>query len=558
MADDYAGITLQSNAGVPHTVDHPAQSFNVDDDNTSLPTGDLRREYNFGNSYTKLTFRRDPFLHLLNRVKGLKQYTDDPKWKWAEKRMTQVYKRAAYPVGIDTTGIATDDLLYGDATVTWARFIQYAGNGSNQYKLSTSNAFADLSLDQEFTMLFAGDYNTSGNKVNKIGWTNSSGGFIALGSIGTRPNFFLPGQTIKINLCSSLYDESSILAAATLTNDYAICRILSVFNWDQNDDSAVAQREGVMLNLKLIRKQVTSTNEYPTFMADDQILDVSHSTKTSSLAERLELARTYVVGTSFHELSGYGTTWRGQPYSTQYGFNQIFKVTAQMSGRAMATKLRFEGNPWAEEWEDKMREMNWDMGQTLYFGDQYEDDDGHTYTEGWVNWALSNANVFSLDRSSKSLDDFLEDFSAFNDPRYQYDLGANLAYFVDTPTWNWLHKIGGNSLQQNTAELSSAYEIQLARSGKIAGVDYSSFKIMGSTLNAIRDVHLDGSPIKIAAIDMKHVAIRPLMANGINRDVTVFVGVKTIHNSGEDYRVDLIQGDIGFKFDTGEKHAIWT
>ena len=556
MPDDYAAITLPSGSGTPHTLDHPATSMNVSDDNSSLSTGDLRRQYNFGNSFTKLSFRRDPFLHLMNRIKGMKQPTDDAKWKYTERRKTSVYKRCAYPVGIYTGGVSTADLLYENATTTWAQFIANAG-ASNRYKVSATNAFADLSLNQEFSMLFAGDYTTAGNKVNKIGWTSSSTGFIAMGAVGTRPNFFLPNQTIKINLSSTIYDESAIVATGQTVADYAICRILSVYNWDQKNASSVAQREGVVLNLKLIRVQVTSTNEYPTYMADDALLDVSHSTGTSSLAERLEHARSYVVGTGYHELSGYGETWKGQPYSTGTGFNQIFKVTAMMSGRAMATKLKFEANPWTEEWEDKMFEMNWDIGQTAYFGDQYEDDDGLTYTEGFINYALSNANLFSLTRSSKSLDDFLEDFSAFNDPRYQYDLGSSMAYFCDTPTWNWLHKLGGQSLQQNTAELSSAYGIQLARKGRIVGVDYSTFNVLGSQLNAIRDVHLDGSPVKIAAINMKQAKIRPFIGNQ-NRDVHVYVGVKTIENSGEDYRVDLIQGDIGFKFGAGETHALWT
>ncbi len=556
MADDYSGITLPSGAGSPQTIDHPATSFNVADDNSTLSTGDLRRAYNFGNSFTKLSFRRDPFLHLLNRLKGLKKPTDDAKWKYTERRRTQVYKRYAYPVGIDTTGTASGDLTYSNATTTWAQFIGNAG-GSNKYKISSSNAFQDLSLNQEFSMLFAGDYQTSGNKVNKIGWTSSSSGFIALGSSGTKPNFFLPNQIIKINLTSEIYDETAETSAAMTVKDYVLCRVLAVYDWAQYDDSNNLQREGKLLNLKLVRAQSTAANEYPVLMADDNLLDVSHSTGSSSLAERLELARAYVTGTSYHELSGYGETWKQQPYSTGTGYNQIFKVAAMMSGRAMATKLKFEKNPWAEEWQDKMIELNWDIAQTAYFGDQYEDDDGHTYTEGFINYALANCNVFSLNRDSKTLDDFLEDFSAFNDPRYQYDLGGNIAYFCDTPTWNWFHKIGGNSLHQNTAELSSAYEIQLARKGKIVGVDYSTFNVTGGKMNLIRDVHLDGSSVKIAAINLKQAWIRPFIGNE-NRDIHVYVGVKTIRNSGEDYRVDLIQGDIGFMFGSPETHAIWT
>jgi len=48
-----------------------------------------------------------------------------------------------------------------------------------------------------------------------------------------------------------------------------------------------------------------------------------------------------------------------------------------------------------------------------------------------------------------------------------------------------------------------------------------------------------------------------LKANGINRDMAVYPGVKTIKNSGEDYRVDLIQADVGFEFTAPETHAVW-
>jgi len=547
MADDYAGITLPSGAGVPHTADHPATSLNVADDNSSLSTGDLRREYNFGSSFTKLSFRRDPFLHLLNTIKGLKDPTDDAKWKYTERRRIGVYKRYAYVVGIDTTGVLSDDYTVAVAGTSWSTFI--AAN-SNKFKVSATNAFQDLSLNQEFTLLMAGDYKTAGNLVNKIGVSSSSSGFIALGDPGTQPNFFLPDQVIKINLTDSI--------GGTTVKDYALARITAVYDWtfQNSSDNNATVKVGKALNCKLIHTQITAANEYPVRMAATSLLDVSHSTGTSSIAEKLEPARSYVTSNAHHELSGFGETWRQQPYSTGTGFNQIFKKTAMMSGRAMATVLKFEKNPWAEEWQDKMLEMNWDMGQALYFGEQYEDDDGYTYTEGFVNYALNNCSQFLLTHNTKTLDDFLEDFSAFNDPRYQFDLGANMAYFCDTKTWNWWHKIGGNSLQQNTLELSSQYEIQLAKKGRILGVDYSTFEVLGSRLNAIRDVHLDGSPVKMAAVNLKSVRIRPFIGNE-NRDVHVYVGVKTINNSGEDMRVDLIQGDVGFKFGAPETHAIW-
>ncbi len=539
--NDYSGITMPNNSGVPHTVNAPVASLDV----TGLSTydiGDLRRKFNFGNTYTRLSFKRDPFLHLANTLKGMKKPTDDSKWEYAVKRNTSAYKRFAYVVGIDVDAVVTSDYTVEDATGLWTTFT--AANSNKNLLSGTGNAFADIALGQSFSLLMAGDYKTAGNLVNKIGRTAD----YSLGSNGTRPNFFLPSQTVRIPLAGTI--TTGIVA------DYATVKILSIYNWSYQTSAGSVWNHGVILNVKLIKAADTSTNEFPVYTGTTTLFDVTHSTGSSSMAQYLEPARCYVSGSSYHELSGYGSTNRMQPYSTEDGLNQIFKVTAMMSNRARATVLKFGGSPWQDEWEDKMREINWDIGQTAYFGDQYTDAEGVTHTEGFINYALNNANSFSLTLATKTLDDFLEDLSAFNDPRYQYDLGSNIAYFCRTDVWNWLHKLSG--FHQNNAEISTNFSIQLAKKGKIAGVDYSSFTVQGTTLNIIRDVHLDGTNVKMAAINLKAAYIRPLIGNNINRDITVYPGVKTIQNSGEDYRVDLIQGDIGFMFTSPETHAVWT
>ena len=90
MADDYSNINQAYN-DTPWTVDHPQTDLNVTDADknavaSALNTGDLRRKYNFGNTFTTLSAKRDPFLHLLNRIKGGKVATDDPKFKFTTQR----------------------------------------------------------------------------------------------------------------------------------------------------------------------------------------------------------------------------------------------------------------------------------------------------------------------------------------------------------------------------------------------------------------------------------------------------------------------------------------
>ena len=69
--DDYEGL-VQNPSDQPHTIEHPAQSnpwagdnFNVTNKNqrggSVLDVGDLQRKYDFGNTYTNLSYDRDPF-----------------------------------------------------------------------------------------------------------------------------------------------------------------------------------------------------------------------------------------------------------------------------------------------------------------------------------------------------------------------------------------------------------------------------------------------------------------------------------------------------------------
>ena len=62
----------------------------------NLKTGDLRRKYNFGNRVSELSIPQDPFFRFLSKVG--KKPTDDPQFKWTEKRDSW-HKRYAYVIG---------------------------------------------------------------------------------------------------------------------------------------------------------------------------------------------------------------------------------------------------------------------------------------------------------------------------------------------------------------------------------------------------------------------------------------------------------------------------
>ena len=178
-------------------------------------------------------------------------------------------------------------------------------------------------------------------------------------------------------------------------------------------------------------------------------------------------------------------------------------------------------------------------------------------SHGWNgNYVESATASFSLDTATKTADDFLDDMSNFVDPRY--NSSAATIYFCSTAVYNWMHKLGGYF--KNNLEISSNFRADFAMTGKkkVAGVDITVFSTPYGDINVARNIHLDGTNIKLLGVNMKNCAYRPLIGNGLNRDTSVYVGVQTLENSGVDRRVDLILTEAGMEWTMPESHAIWT
>jgi hypothetical protein len=553
-------VNLPTGTGTPHTIENPTQGQPWGSNNFEVPstnqrggdrgvlgTGDLGRNYNFGNTYTNLSFQRDPFVHLLTKFK--KKPTDDFKFEYAIKRNLATFKRYGYAVGIGGTGSVGD---LGQIGTTGTEILVDAGETSwGNDALIDILASGGWNVDEmpekgkKINVLMMGDYKTHGNITNKIGNTDNN---VALGAPLTKPNWFLANQVVRIPTADT---------AGGAINGYCLVKVLGVSDVRiDSSDSTTKIAEGVNIFGVVVKQESNSTFLFGTTgdSTAASLVNVDPSTGENSIAQYLEPRRSYISGTAYHEMSSYGDTWRQQPFTTDHGQTQIFKKTAMMSGRAMATKLKFGENPWKNEWQDKMTEMTWEIGQAGYFGEQFTDDDGVTYTEGIVNFILNNGNSFTWS-SAHTVDDYMEQLSALHDPRFMVGGKQSQVYFCNTEVWNWHAKLGG--FMKNNAEVSANYSVQFSGTGKMAGVKYRSFDVDGTTIKLVRDIHLDQTHIKMICANMSACAIRPLIGNGVNRDVTVYPGVKTVKNSGEDYRVDLIQGDIGFEFSAPETHAVW-
>jgi len=369
----------------------------------------------------------------------------------------------------------------------------------------------------------AGDYKPEGNIGSVYGATA-----IAIGSADTAPVFFIPGQLVKIPTAAAL------AGAAT---DYVVFKVSAV---------APAVSNRVVLTGSVVK---TAAVYLPTY--DDSADSGRGNQSQESLADK----RSSVIGTAFAQGSGYPETWKDNPFSTGFGNTQIWKTAMAMDNTTRATVLKYDSSEWARVWKEKLIEHKFDIEQSLLFNGAAASSGSEWTTDGIVSHITSYGNQFLLPLASKSQDDFLDDLSAFLDPRYN-NSNATM-FFVSTAVYNWLHKLSGYFA--NNIELSANFRADMVMTGrkKVFGVDISVISTPYGDMNVARNIHLDGTDIGMLAVNMKHVAYRPLVGNGLNRDTAIYVGVQTLENSGVDRRVDLIQTEAALQVEMPEAHGIW-
>ena len=145
-------------------------------------TGEMRRKYNFSEQFTELSIDQTPFFRIVSKIG--KKPTDDPQFKYTEKRQSWM-KRYGYVVGVGGAGAITN-------------------HGTGQLAADGADGF----------LYMATDYLSQGNKQNVIGQSANS-----IGGAGTRPEFYLPGQVVKVNMTS---------AAGAAMTDFRLYQVTAV------------------------------------------------------------------------------------------------------------------------------------------------------------------------------------------------------------------------------------------------------------------------------------------------------------------------------------------
>jgi hypothetical protein len=450
-----------------------------------------------------------------------KRPTDDPQFKFTEKRSSYT-KRYGYMSDYSTSAIAVPaTAVETDSNVTPV--------------VGTPWSFA-----------YFCDYKNNGNLQNIYGQTIS----YYEGVADTQPQFFIPGQIIKIPHAA---DNAGGIAGTV--SGYTLWKVNSV---DISTSSTKAY-----VNATCVKAD--GALQFCSAVGAAQ-LGTGASAATGLSLEALENFKSYVVGTAFAAGSGYPETWADQPYSTSTGQTQIFKTSAVMNNTDRATVLKYQGNEWARIWKEKLIEHKWDIEQSMLFGNQ---NSTYNTTQGAVDFISTYGNSFNLSLTTKTQDSFLDDMSALLDPRYNN--ASSTVFFASTAVYNWLHKLSGyfannvgmvniaanyGSRVPNSASFARS-EMAATGKKKVFGVDITTISTVYGDMNVARNIHLDGTNIGLLGINMKYCAYRPLVGNGINRDTGIYVGVQTLENSGVDRRVDQILTEAGMEWSCPETHSLW-
>ena len=276
-----------------------------------------------------------------------------------------------------------------------------------------------------------------------------------------------------------------------------------------------------------------------------------------------------IIGTSFAEGSGSPDVWSSQ-LDDDYGYTQIFKTAAEMTNTAIATNYRGYANEWNRIWNLKLREHKVDIERAMLFGMRARSN-SIQYSEGLVGHILQNGEAANFGSASytsgapyfmaqavanMTYDDLLSDFEVIYDPAR----GGNKAKLglASRPVITWFNKLAGFSdLSMASATADNArYNFEAEKRDGTFGHSIMQINTVNGDLSLVAEPLFRGiSSGYLALVDLDHVAYRPLVGNGLNRDTHIITNVQ---QADEDLRKDMIVTEAGLEITIPETHALYS
>ena len=280
-------------------------------------------------------------------------------------------------------------------------------------------------------------------------------------------------------------------------------------------------------------------------------------------------AKCMVIGTSFDEGSGSPDAWSGE-MDDDFGYTQIFKTAAEMSNTAIATKYRGYADEWSRVWSHKLREHKVDIERAMLFSQRARQGSsqltdglvGHIIrtvspTDGGSNFSYSRGSAYfkSTTGSELTYDVLLGDLEVVFDPA-RGGSGQKLC-LAGLPVISYLNKLGSSGFIYNSTtdgRVTANFDLEPRQSA--FGHKMMELDTIHGSLAIVKEPIFRGYASGLMLIaDMNHVAYRPLVGNGINRDTHI---ISNVQQADEDLRKDMILTEAGLEVTVPESHALYS
>ena len=225
------------------------------------------------------------------------------------------------------------------------------------------------------------------------------------------------------------------------------------------------------------------------------------------------------------------------------------------SNTALATEYRGIKNEFQRIWTDKLMEHKMDIEQAMLFGMGSASNEASgtptRQTWGMLPYTEQNGKIYTMSYASSGYDAFLDAMEDFFAP--ESGNSGNKLVLASRKVITYLNKLGNGSFLNNSVG-SSQYRLDIQSIKGAFGHQVTIVNTIFGNLHFVAEPLLRGLwEDYCIAIDMKNVAYRPLVGNGMSRDTFIETNVQ---DNGVDGRQDQVITEAGLEISLPETHAI--
>ena len=271
-------------------------------------------------------------------------------------------------------------------------------------------------------------------------------------------------------------------------------------------------------------------------------------------------AKGMVMGSAWSEGTEAPQGWEDKLYDRE-GYCQIFKTAINLfSGTALATRYRGINNEFQRVWQEKLMEHKMDIEQAMMFGQGKVTSSGSPametagstrYSWGILPYTYQYGKIYNLSYASSGYDAFLDAMEDYFAP--ESGNSGNKLVLASRKVISYLNKLGAGSFLNNSVG-SSQYRLDIANVPGAFGHNVTVVNTIFGNLHFVAEPLLRGAyEDYCVCVDMKNVAYRPLVGNGISRDTYIETNIQ---GNAVDGRQDQIITEAGLEISLPETHAI--